>query len=219
MPKLTDIEINEVSFVARPANRRRFLIIKHEVKKMELKEFVKAISGEEFDETILENDEELKLALEKMAEYTDVMPEDLLAAVSELTGRSLKKEGEHESEDEQDEEQEEEGEEQDQDNDDGKPGIKEVIGILQGMVEEDAEEPVEKQMQTAIAKMTEILEGMNKSGSDSSGIEKVMTKLEDILTRLEVVEKSGATRKGLDSDQEDDGSSDDAPKWPSLSMS
>lgn len=93
MANLTDLEVLEVSLVAKPANRRRFLLFKSEEGES-MKDIEKAEpSGERvFDDPIQAAElsakatQAVKAALKILNEYRDELPDDVLAHLADLAG-------------------------------------------------------------------------------------------------------------------------------------
>lgn len=80
MPQLTDMEIEEVSIVDKPANKRKFTIIKSEGLKMDEKmiAIMKSVIG------TFKSEGDLQDAVDIIKQYADSLPDDLKGAVQHI---------------------------------------------------------------------------------------------------------------------------------------
>lgn len=211
MAELRDADIEEISLVDLPANRKKFLFIKQKEKKMNLSEIYKSLTGKDMPESIekqipAEHQNEIVDALAVLEKYKEDFPEELAKAISALieyavakapypypypakTGRMAKVYEILESLKDKDELQKEDGDLSEE----TKNRLLELVAAIDNIVK------VEKKQDDAIVKGLETLQ-------------KSVTTLEK---RLEAIENAKQVRKSLDNAEPKDG---DGLKWPSFTF-
>jgi len=234
--KLLDIDIEEISLVDRPANRKRFYIIKQEGtmwKDKELEKLFIDFFGEEEFENLKKSIEEekktekkeklteeainaIKGALNILNKYKDDFPKELKDAVKVLAEFVAKYPYPYPYP-EKTKKSEGEGNLIDDLTDVEKAGrklskatieqLKKAIEILQKLIEEREEEAGVKKQDKEGQKFEEILEKMSLFSEE---VKKSIKSLEE---RIEEIEKKTAIKKSLDG-QDDDKKRES--KWPSF---
>jgi len=189
--ELSDIEVDEVSIVGKPANKRPFIFFKGEhTMEKELIELLKKLSGDEnytFKKQELSEDavKALKEAVATVEKYKEEMPDDLLKAGAVLAEFAASGYGETKEEDKKDDKDATKTDPEKKDNQDA---------------DKKKDDDVNKASDEIVKSITALKEEITKYGSS---ITKVTEDVTALATRMEVVEKTTGIKKGIESQGDD----------------
>jgi len=194
--ELRDMEIDEVSIVDAPANKRKFLFYKG-ANTMDILRMT--------DDDIAKLDEEKQKAVKVLKQYSEVMPEEMSTAIS-----ALLKDDEPPAEEAQEKEEttglsDEERKELE--------GVRDRINaILEPQSEEEKKEAEVQKRWAKVDKIVSMLEKSMTGESEEKG--KKESPVDDILKRLAAIEKHTTQKQGLEDDKLEKG--DDKDPFPSI---